>query len=198
MIQNYGVEVKTADRKIQIINTTLFIIGESGLQGLTTAKIAAMSKITEAAIYRHFSGKDDIVLQTIDAIGKRLSSTLLSVKEETIEAPEKLSKIFRTHLDHIQKNRGIPRIVYTSEVHLDEKMRAKLFEIIEFYLRTIKSILEEGVISEKFKKDLDVNAEARRFLSMIQFTAFRYSLSGFNKDTIDEGLTLWNSFLKSL
>ena len=190
--------MKSEDRKIQIINTTLFIIGESGLQGLTTAKIAAKSEITEAAIYRHFANKDDIILQTIDTIGKRLSQTLNSVKSESIDAQSKLLKIYTTHLDHIQKNRGIPRIVYTSEVHLNDTMRSKLFTIIEFYIKVITDILEQGVKSGQFKDDLDINAEAMRFLSMIQFAAFRYSLSGFQESTIEEGLTLWTSFLKYL
>ena len=101
-------------------------------------------------------------------------------------------------MDHIQKNQGIPRIVYTSEVHLDEKMRFKLFGIIEQYIQIITEILNDGIVSGVFKKELDSSAEAKLFLSIIQFTAFRYSLSGFNKNTVEEGLILWNSFLKSI
>jgi len=190
--------MKTEDRKIQIIDMTLSVIGESGLQGLTTAKIASKCEITEAAIYRHFANKDEIILRAIETIGRRLSATQASIIQEPIDPLEKLSRIYRTHLEHIQKNRGIPRIIYTSEVHLDETMRSKLYDIIERYIKNIKLILEEGIFLGRFKSDLDVSAEAMRFLSMIQFSAFRYSLSGFKKDAIEEGLTLWNSFLASL
>jgi len=190
--------VKSQDRKIQIINVALSIIGESGLQGLTTSKIASRSQITEAAIYRHFINKEDIILQVIATIGKRLTSTLVSIKSEAIDATAKLLKILMTHLDHIQKNQGVPRIVYTSEVHLDENMRFKLFSITELYIQIITEILNEGIASGVFKKGLDSGAVARLFLSIIQFTAFRYSLSGFNKNTITEGMTLWDSFLKSI
>lgn len=190
--------MKGEDRKIQIINAALFVLGESGLQGLTTAKIAAKSKISEAAIYRHFTSKEDIVLNVIDTIGRRLFGTLVSVKNEPIDSGSKLAKIFQIHLEHIQKNRGVPRIVYTSEVHLDTNMRSKVFSIIEFYIQTIKDILQEGKKAGVFREDIDLDSEAMQFLSMIQFTAFRYSLSGFNKSMIQEGLTLWNSFSKRL
>lgn len=190
--------MKSAERKNQIINSTLNIIGKSGLGGLTTAKIADDIGITEAAIYRHFKNKDDILNSTVMTIGKRLLSTIETFMGEKISPPEKLAKIYQVHTAHIQKNRGIPRVVYSQEVHSDEKLRKTLNKIIDTYLGHIRVIIDQGKESKIFKSDVDSNAEAMRFLSIIQFTAFRYSLNGFKPKAFTDSESLWKLFIRSV
>jgi AcrR family transcriptional regulator len=190
--------MKGDSRKEQIIRITLEIIGESGVQGLTTARIAERAGISEAAIYRHFQNKDSILSDTVDAIGLRIMYTMRSIDEEDLQSIQKLERIFKRHLEHIQNNRGVPRIIYTSEVHFSELLRLKLYTIIENYLNVVTDIIARGKKCGEIKKEINSRIEAKRFLSMIQFTAFRFSLSDFDDSTIREGLDLWRAFLHSI
>ncbi|MDH4199049.1 MAG: TetR/AcrR family transcriptional regulator [Spirochaetia bacterium] len=190
--------MKSEERKLQIIQETLAIIGESGLQGLTVSKIASNAGITEAALYRHFKNKEDILLQVVEFIGIRLTTTLNSVKDKMMKSLDKLSEIFFIHTEHIQKNHGIPRIIYTSEVHVNEKLRVALYKIIDTYLAIVGFIIEAGIKNNELQPDINATAESMRFLAMIQFTAFRYSLSGFQKKTIMESQFIWNSYANSI
>ena len=187
-----------SSRKQQIVKVTLDIIGEYGFKGLTTARIAAGVGISEAALYRHFRSKEEILSVTVDTIGMRLMATINEIISLPLSALEKLNKIFFTHLEHIQTNRGVPRVMYTSEVHIEEELRIKLYQIIETYLLTVSEIIQVGQEEKSIRPDMDSEMGAARFLSMIQFTAFRYSLSNFGETPMKEGVKLWNFFQKEL
>jgi len=187
-----------AERKKQIISHTIAIIGDLGLQGLTTAVIAKRCGITEAAIYRHFENKEAILTSVVNFIGERLLFVLNKIISEDISPLQKLNTIFQTHLDHIETNKGIPKIIYTTEVHVNEKLRQILFKIVETYIDKISAILKDGINENQIKQTISISVEAKKFLSMIQFTAFRYSLSGFEKKPSIEGKPLWDSYLESI
>jgi len=61
----------------QIIDAALWIIGEKGIHGATTAGIAVEVDISEGNIYRHFRDKEEIVRSVIDKIGEDLLQLFL-------------------------------------------------------------------------------------------------------------------------
>ncbi|MES0488370.1 MAG: TetR/AcrR family transcriptional regulator [Leptospirales bacterium] len=190
--------MESSRRKEQIISITLNIIGEQGLAGLTIAKIAKNAKISEAALYKHFKGKNDILEHCIGMIEKRLIGTIRSLNKEETTAIAILTGIYNTHINHIQVNKGVPRIIYTSEIHSQENFRTRLFTIIETYLHEIEEIIVEGQKVNTVSQVISAGQAARRFLSIIQFAAFRYSLSGFNMEIIEEGNEQLKEFLHTL
>ena len=62
--------VKTAyhhgDLRVALIEAALEIIDEDGPQGLTIRKVAQRAGVSHAAPYRHFAGKDDLVLAVVE------------------------------------------------------------------------------------------------------------------------------------
>jgi AcrR family transcriptional regulator len=60
-----------AQRKKRIIEATIEMVGRYGVQGATTARIAAASGISEKALYSHFPSKRDILVDTLDAVFER-------------------------------------------------------------------------------------------------------------------------------
>lgn len=51
-----------SERQNQIISETIRLIHTKGIQGLTIKNISNGIGVTEAAIYRHFKSKDEILL----------------------------------------------------------------------------------------------------------------------------------------
>ena len=66
-------------RQIEIIEAATKLIGEKGIQNLTTKNLAAEMGFSEPALYRHFKSKTDI-----------LQSVLVFYKEQMKEGVEKL------------------------------------------------------------------------------------------------------------
>lgn len=68
-------------RKDQIINTAIDLLDEAGTAGLTTKAIARRQNITEAAIYKYFHSKKEI----IEAVLVRATAFDKSIQERIIQ-----------------------------------------------------------------------------------------------------------------
>jgi AcrR family transcriptional regulator len=60
----------------------LEVVREEGLRELTTRSIARRSGLTQPAIYRHFSGVDELIRETLGLIRARIYERLGKVGEE--------------------------------------------------------------------------------------------------------------------
>lgn len=188
----------TEVRKEQIVKASLAIIGEEGIQGLTTAKIARKVGVSEASLYRHFKGKDDILTAAVDGLENTLSSNLKAVKAEGGAPLEKLENVFKRHLTMIEENRGIPRLVFSSELHFREDLRDRLSSLITGYLKGLSGIIKEGCKEGSIKGAIDADASASIFIGMIQLSALRWSLSDFKTSLLEEGGKLWTAYRQNL
>ncbi|MDD5434533.1 MAG: TetR/AcrR family transcriptional regulator [Nitrospira sp.] len=187
---------KTETRKEQIIKATLDIIGEEGVQGLTTSGIARNVGISEANLYRHFENKDAILMAVIDHIDHTLSNNLSAVNTEAITPLEKLERIFKLHISMIQDNRGVPRIVFSSETTLKEDLREKMYSLINRYQKLLTGILKNGIRDKSIQPDVNSVAMAAMFIGMIQFCAMRWTFSNFRISLSEEGKKLWQTYRK--
>lgn len=188
----------TEVRKEQIVKAALTIIGDEGVQGLTTAKIARLVGISEANLYRHFKNKDAILTAVVEDLEETLSNNLKTVNAEPIAPLEKLERIFKLHLNHIEENRGIPRIVFSSEVVFRKDLRERLSSFINRYIKMLAGILESGVKDGSIKCSGGSTTTAGMFIGMIQLSALRWSLSGFKTSLLDEGDKLWKAYKENL
>jgi len=188
----------TEVRKEQIVRAALEIIGKDGIQGLTTSGIAKAVGISEANIYRHFKNKDAILTATVEDLEDNISNILKKVTTREISPLDKLAQIFKLHLSHIQENKGVPRLVFSSELHFRQDLRDKLSSLIDGYLKMLTGILDEGIEDRSVKSVIDTTAMARLFVGMIQLSALRWSLSDFNISLLKEGDKLWREYQKCI
>jgi AcrR family transcriptional regulator len=77
-------------RKGEILAAALTVFGERGYDGGSMREIAARVGVSEAALYRHFSGKEAIFLGLIDAVGVAVHQEgvpkLLALRADSLEA----------------------------------------------------------------------------------------------------------------
>jgi len=178
MVQRYDTQI----RQQQIIRATLKIVAQRGISGLTTAEIAREVGIAEGTIFRHFASKNEILLATV----RYIRDTLLGWSRARVagggEPLEKLSDILHFHLELFEQNSGIPKIIFSEQVHLhDEKLRQLMSETIGEYMELIGTIIREGMEKGQFKPDLDVSMVVAAYLGLVQVSLLRWSLGGVNR-----------------
>jgi len=116
----------SAERQQEIVQAVLSLIAEQGIQGVTMTRIADRVGITEAALYRHFRGKMEIVAATIDTTFDELYA-ILTVSADGGTTCEMLKNVLTAHLRFIEKHPGMARILFSDEVHFNSpSLRKKL------------------------------------------------------------------------
>ncbi len=71
-----GVSAKDGTTKAKIERAALHLFAEHGVDGVSTKQIAAAAGISEGAIYRHFSGKEELARSMMVAIHTRLTEMI--------------------------------------------------------------------------------------------------------------------------
>lgn len=194
-------KVKTVVRRDQIALAALRIIAKRGVSGLTTSALAKEAGISEANLYRHFKSKDEIIALTVEKIGEGLQRNLEQVfSMGTDESSlKKLKKVFTLHLNYIEKNEGIPRLIYSEEIHIgNRELKQKLLDSINAYSARLELLIKEAQKAGLIWKEINPRASALMLIGMVQVTVLRWSLSGFSFQLADEGMKLWKNFEKSM
>jgi len=182
-------------RRKQFVNATLKIISEKGVSNLTTAAIAEKVGMSEANLYRHFANKEEVLLETVERIGSGLRRNLEKVFQSPGTPLEHLKRIYSLHLTFIEENEGIPRLVFSEEIHSGNKeLKTKIFNTINAYSVKLESIVRKGQAAGDIKKEIDPRSAALTMIGMLQVTILRWSLGGFSFSLEKEGLKLWRNF----
>jgi len=149
LIENY------LTRKEKITITSIQILDERGIKGLTTKEIAKRQNITEPAIYRHFSSKKKIILSIIEKFkifDELISST---IEENEMEAVDSLKYYIESFSKYYQNYPEITTIMFSLDVYgYDEDLREEMFDTFKRRDELIKNIIKKGQNNNIFNKNI--------------------------------------------
>jgi AcrR family transcriptional regulator len=182
-------------RRDQVVTAALKLIGESGMTSLTTAAIAREVGMSEANIYRHFQNKEEILSETIKRIGEGLMRNVDIAMNSASTPIGRLRRAFQLHLQYVDQNRGIPRLLFSDDIHSNKtNLKPKLLEIISGYVLLLENLIKEGKKDGSLKQYIEPKSTALMFIGMVQISIIRWILNDFKLSIEDEGLTLWNNY----
>ena len=97
-------------RKKQLIEATLFSIGEHGLQGTTINTISRSAGLSSGIISHYFGGKQGLIEATIRYLLDQLKVTLLDqVSQKKVAPRERLLKIVEANFTSVQQSDAATR-----------------------------------------------------------------------------------------
>jgi AcrR family transcriptional regulator len=186
----------TRVRKEEIVQAALEVVGSKGVRALTISAIAHSAGMSEANIYRHFSGKDEIVAALAEFIGIAVMGNAAAIAGGSRKPLEKLETIFFSHIALITKHPGIPRFVFSDDIHLGQRNIADTLTLrIGNYIESIAGVIAAGISEGELKQGLSPRETALTLLGMIQFTALRWTISNASFEIRPEAEKLWHNFM---
>lgn len=190
-------------KREKILQATLELIQEQGLNELTTAKIARRSATAETIIYRHFSGKQEILTELLQRVGSDFQKSAEEIFAEDISPAEKLAKMSASHLEFIQQTKGISRILFSEQIHLaapTDPLKTAARTIAAEYRNCVKQIICDGKATGDFDAELDVETASRSFMGLHYLLMHEWSLDSFtwnlqelNTSIADYYINAWKS-----
>ena len=78
------VRMSAAERRDQILEATLELLGQYGIEGTTVTRIAQAAGITPGALYRHFESRDALIDEANKTASERSTSWLDSSGEANV------------------------------------------------------------------------------------------------------------------
>ncbi len=184
-------------RKEEIVQAAFKVLGEGGARALTIAAIAKTAGMSEANIYRHFKGKDDICYALADFIGAAVMGKAATIAAGSRRPLEKLETIFFSHMALIEEHPGMPRLIFSEDIRLgNKKLGEKISVRLRGYVETLAGIIAAGIDEGDFRRGLSPRQTALTFLGLIQSTALRWTIGSEPFDIRVEARKLWSNFMQ--
>ena len=188
----------SAERQQEIVQAVLGLIAERGVQGITMARIADRVGITEAALYRHFRGKMEIVAATIDTAFDELHA-ILRASSGSGTTCEMLENVLIAHLRFIEKRPGMARILFSDEVHFNSPaLRKKLSQRGEQVASLIAGLLHAGSAEGELQADLDVKSATVLYRGIIQAQVLLWAHAEKKDGLADSAAGIWTLYEKAI
>jgi AcrR family transcriptional regulator len=189
----------TAIRKQQIIDAARKLIIRKGSEHLTVRAMAKEVGLTEAAIYRHFRSKREILSFLMNHIMDTMLHDVERKETENTTSLDAINQALRQHLSEIEQRKGMSFQVIAEIISLgDKRLNKEVYEKLNFYVDRLKNLLSEGTRHGYVKEDVDLGASALLLFGMIQGLVNIWALSGYRFDLAAKYEALWTIFEKAI
>ena len=190
---------RTGERKTQILQVLASMLEAPASEKITTAALAAKLDVSEAALYRHFTGKAAMFEGLIEFIEETLFGLINRITTDEQNGLRQLEAILGVLLGFAQKNRGMTRVLIGDAlVHEHPRLQARINQLHDRLEAALKQALRFGVTQNQVAQDIDVGAEANLLMSFVTGRWHQYAKSGFTRDPTESWAKQWPQLLQGV
>ena len=175
-------------RQAEIVDAALKLIAEQGIQHLTIRNLSTAIGVTEAALYRHFPGKTEI----IQAMVSRFEEDVDDIGELRGWAAIEAALVRRTEL--VLAKPDLARVLFAEELFKDSPETEQILHgMMQRHYKIMEQHFQEAVEDGVIRADIPMDTLFRLILGPLRLLIKQWGLSGGSFDLCakrDEMLSL--------
>lgn len=191
--------IDESSRKGQIAHAAMEIIGEEGFSNLVMVRIADRLHITDAALYKHFKSKTDMLLYMMELVERSLMRNIVANISPGVRGLPKLKELLEIQLEFIENNRAFPRIMFSGAIQFEAPSLVKrVNDVVKGYAGIIEGVLRELSDEGAIAKGIHIESAATVFIGLIQAAYLKWVAADYNYSLSDQGEGLWLIFVNGI
>ena len=189
---------KFSERQIEIIEAATKRIDEHGIQDLTIKTLAADLNLSEAALYRHFKSKNEILLGLLTYFIEEMKGRLDVILSNKDRSPSELLKaLFDSQLKTFVQKPSVVSVIFSESIfQFNKELSSTVSSMMELMQNHIESIVKKGQADGSFSKIVGVSTTTTIIMGGMRITVLKWKLSGHKSDLIKDGNKVLNGILK--
>ncbi len=177
-----------SERQQQIINETINIIDEKGIQGLTIKNLSKAIGISEPGIYRHFESKTAILTSILNNFMEMAQGLSGIMNTYNTSAIEKMKFMFTQLFELFSENPSVVSVIFSEEIFKNEEiLKNKIAEILNLNTQTIENIIIKGQEENNVRDDIDAKSLTLLVMGSLRLLVKKWDLNGHNFNLRQEG-----------
>ena len=181
------VKLDTATRRKQIMETSLEIIKQGGIQSLTIKSISKQIGISEQAIYRHFDSKIEILVSLITYFNQKLKNSF-EPNSQTNSAISKIKNLTQAHMEYLDSHPAMAVVIFGEEIFQNDSTLAKeVSNALNKRIKAMTKIISKGQNSGEIKNNFSAENIAFMFLGSLRLLATTWRHSSFSFSLSERG-----------
>ena len=153
-IQKVKIMANFTERQRQIIDESIKIIANSGIQNLTIKNISKEIGISEAAIYRHFDSKFSILMAILESF-ENSAQTILDQIDSKKNCIEQIGDFLSDRYANFAAEPNISRVMFSDEIFQnDKRLSAKIASIVHSHKEKLVHCIQQGQAKNEIRNDI--------------------------------------------
>lgn len=183
-------------RQMEIIDAAGKILTNSGVSGLTIKNLAKEMKFSEAALYRHFSSKEEIVIAMLDFLAENMDQRYTDALVNENTAMDKFKMLFQNQFSFFSKNPHFVVAVF-SEGLMEESQGINLSiqKIMQVKMKHLMPIIMEGQQKRDFTNAISTEDLVHIVMGTFRLQMFKWRMANFEFDIQKQGENMIESVL---
>ena len=160
-------------RQAEIVDAALKLIAEQGIRHLTIRNLSTAIGVTEAALYRHFPGKTEI----IQAMVSRFEEDVDDIGELRGWAAIETALVRRTEL--VLAKPDLARVLFAEELFKDSPETEQILHgMMQRHYKIMEQHFQEAVEDGVIRADIPMDTLFRLILGPLRLLIKQWGLSG--------------------
>lgn len=188
------------DRQIEIMELATGIIDREGIQQLTTKNLAAEIGLSEAALYRHFKSKNEIMLGLLDYFMLEMKERVAIIAAKEGRTPSQLLKdIFTSQLKTFAQKPAIVSVIFSEGIfQFNKELMEKVSGMMDIMQTQIDAIVKRGQKEGSFRDFVGPSTVSTIIMGSMRLAVMKWKVFGRQSDLVKEGSQVLNGVLKMI
>lgn len=186
-----------SERQLEIIQAAGKILTSSGIGGLTIKNLAQEMQFSEGAIYRHFTGKEEIIVAMLEFLAENMEERHARVVDAGLSPEENFAALFGDQFDFFENNPHFVVAVFSDGLlEESERINATILRIMQTKMRHVLPILEAGRQQGIFTDRIPTDHLLQVVMGTFRLQMLKWRLANFKLDLKQQGNDMIQSLLK--
>jgi len=188
------------ERQIEIMEAATFRIDKFGIQELTIKNLAADLDLSEAALYRHFKSKNEILLGLLTYFILEMNQRIGAiVADKTNHPSELLKQIFSSQLKTFVEKPAIVSVIFSEGIfQFNKELRDKVSAMMALMQKNINAVILRGQNERIYGKLLGADLITTIIMGSMRMVVLKWKLSGNKSNLVSDGNKVLKGLLKML
>ncbi len=186
------------ERQIEIMEAATHRIDKFGIQELTIKNLAADINLSEAALYRHFKSKNEIMLGLLNYFISEMRGRISKIiNKKECKASDLLIELFESQLKTFVQKPSIVSVIFSESIfHFNKELSTTVSEMMQMMQKQIEGIVKKGQEDGSISKIVGISTLTIIIMGGMRITVLKWKLSGHQSDLVKDGRKVLDGILK--
>jgi AcrR family transcriptional regulator len=188
------------DRQIEIMEAATLRIDKFGIQELTIKNLSGDLNLSEAALYRHFKSKNEILLGLLTYFILEMNERIDAIIADKEKQPsELLKKIFTSQLSTFAQKPAIVSVIFSEGIfQFNKELSDKVSVMMALMQKNINALIVRGQNDGVYGKLLGADPITTIIMGSMRMVVLKWKLSGNKSNLVNDGKKVLNGLLKMI
>ena len=188
------------ERQIEIMEAATLRIDKFGIQELTIKNLASDLSLSEAALYRHFKSKNEILLGLLTYFILEMNERIaVIIADEEKQPSELLKQIFISQLNTFVQKPAIVSVIFSEGIfQFNKDLSDKVSTMMALMQKNINALIVRGQNEGVYGKLLGADTITTIIMGSMRMVVLKWKLSGNKSNLVNDGKNVLNGLLKML